>query len=259
MGLDLGLGSMIGAGLGYLGQQETNDKQMEMMQQQQQFQMNMSNTAYQRASQDMTKAGLNPMMMFGSGGAASTPSGASASPLVKSGLDADAIQKAVNTAVQANVGEAQVEKLRAETQNTEANTLTELRRPEYVSSQTRLTGRQSDTEKYRPAEVIARTDEARERAVTQRGQQDVLGKQAIILGNESITASNEAAANATARGIADRAAMYARRGTQVLKPFTDVLHSASSVMRGIGAKNYSPITHRNEYGDRYTTIHNGGP
>lgn len=43
------------------------------------FQAQMSNTAYQRASQDMQKAGLNPMMMFGSGGAASSPSGGSAS------------------------------------------------------------------------------------------------------------------------------------------------------------------------------------
>lgn len=39
----------------------------------------MSNTAYQRASADMEKAGLNPMMMFGSGGAASTPSSPSPS------------------------------------------------------------------------------------------------------------------------------------------------------------------------------------
>lgn len=40
------------------------------------YQSTMSNTAYQRASADMKSAGLNPMMMFGSGGAASTPSGA---------------------------------------------------------------------------------------------------------------------------------------------------------------------------------------
>lgn len=49
------------------------------VQQQEGFQEQMSNTAYQRASQDMQKAGLNPAMMFGSGSAASTPSGASAS------------------------------------------------------------------------------------------------------------------------------------------------------------------------------------
>lgn len=39
----------------------------------QNFSAQMSNTAYQRASADMQLAGLNPAMMFGSGGAASTP------------------------------------------------------------------------------------------------------------------------------------------------------------------------------------------
>lgn len=48
-----------------------------LVNQQQAFQQEMSGTAYQRASADMTKAGLNPAMMFGSGSAASTPSGAS--------------------------------------------------------------------------------------------------------------------------------------------------------------------------------------
>ncbi|AXH73255.1 MAG: DNA pilot protein [Microviridae sp.] len=43
------------------------------------FQAQMSNTAYQRAYQDMSSAGLNPAMMFGSGGASSTPSGGQAS------------------------------------------------------------------------------------------------------------------------------------------------------------------------------------
>lgn len=38
------------------------------------YETQMSNTAYQRASADMKAAGLNPMMMFGSGSSASTPS-----------------------------------------------------------------------------------------------------------------------------------------------------------------------------------------
>jgi hypothetical protein len=43
------------------------------------YETQMSNTAYQRASKDMQAAGLNPMMMFGSGGASSTPSVGAAS------------------------------------------------------------------------------------------------------------------------------------------------------------------------------------
>jgi len=46
---------------------------------QRQYETQMSNTAFQRASADAKAAGLNPMMMFGSGGPASTPSTGAAS------------------------------------------------------------------------------------------------------------------------------------------------------------------------------------
>lgn len=45
---------------------------------QRQWEEQMSNTAYQRARQDMENAGINPILLGGSAEAASTPSGASA-------------------------------------------------------------------------------------------------------------------------------------------------------------------------------------
>lgn len=69
------------------------------------FEATMSNTAYVRAVQDMEKAGLNPYLAYGQGGA-STPSGASASTQgassptarVSGGATAKAILGLVSTA-----------------------------------------------------------------------------------------------------------------------------------------------------------------
>lgn len=75
------------------------------------FQEQMSNTAFQRASLDMRQAGLNPMIMAGGGGGASTPSGSAASigtpsvpmpqntnPLAKLG---DAVTRGLDSAITA--------------------------------------------------------------------------------------------------------------------------------------------------------------
>lgn len=80
-GLGDALGSVPGLGLiggatNLLGGILAQNSSATSVQQQEQFQEQESNTAYQRSRQDMEKAGLNPVLMASQGGA-STPSGTS--------------------------------------------------------------------------------------------------------------------------------------------------------------------------------------
>jgi len=70
------IGSSLGSGLGgYLGQDATNRENRQAAEAQMSFQERMANTSYQRAVKDMEAAGLNPMLAYSQGGAAS-PTGA---------------------------------------------------------------------------------------------------------------------------------------------------------------------------------------
>ena len=73
------LGSLISAGGSILGASMRNKAAKAASARQMAFQREMSNTSYQRAMQDMQKAGLNPILA-GKVGGASTPTGSTYNP-----------------------------------------------------------------------------------------------------------------------------------------------------------------------------------
>lgn len=122
------------------------------------FQQQMSNTAFQRSSEDMQAAGLNPMLMFGSGGPASTPGGSQASGSAahfqsprqenRSALAGigDAVEKSVSSAISIK----QFEKMTDEIANLKVKNA-------QIEAETSLTGQREKTEKE---ETLRRAVEA---------------------------------------------------------------------------------------------------
>lgn len=134
--------------MAYKGQQEANETNVKLSREQMAFQERMSNTAWQRAVEDMRQAGVNPMLAVSQGGA-SAPTGSLAK--VESELGAAAsgaqsgaqlVQAAMSvqqSAAQTELLEAQAAKVRSETYDPKVNA--------YIREQTAgYTGYRADSE-----------------------------------------------------------------------------------------------------------------
>lgn len=106
----------------------TNNEASAAAQKQMDFQRDMSNTSYQRATADMRAAGLNPALAYSQGGA-STPMGAGYTPqnVAKDATSAGLAHQAQlvqlqNVAADTRNKDVMTDKIRADTIHTNANT-----------------------------------------------------------------------------------------------------------------------------------------
>jgi hypothetical protein len=134
----LSLGGLTGGLLGFVGQQQTNQKNWdiaqaanqssaEQAQRQMDFQERMRETQYQTAVEDMKKSGLNPMLAYAQGGAG-TPSGAMGQVSTAKvgnviGSALAGYQAAAMTSADLDMKEATTQGTNAQTIKTEADTI----------------------------------------------------------------------------------------------------------------------------------------
>lgn len=182
----------IGAGLlgGLFGSSETSDLNKNM----EQFMDKERSTAYQVASKDMTAAGLNPAMMFGSGSAAPIPGVQFQNP-AKVGLDA--LQGAAATATQMRVADATVNNLVQQNANLKASA-------GLTAADTVLRGQQTATEKWRTLTGMAESGTA--------------GLNQEITRNIARTSSNQLGMDPTVRRLLDIAGFGGKSLSQILAP-----------------------------------------
>lgn len=118
MALPLILGAaapLIGAGIGAIGQHQANRANLRIAREQMSFQERMANTAYQRAVVDMRRAGINPMLAYSQGGAAS-PGGAQATMQNVAGMASSSAQHAARLGQELTNMQRQNELMRIQTE-----------------------------------------------------------------------------------------------------------------------------------------------
>jgi hypothetical protein len=206
-------GGPIGGLIGLGGQLLANN-------QNQNYATQMSNTSYQRSSQDMMAAGLNPMMMFGGGTGASTPSvqNQNVGAAALSGM-----QGAVSTSVAMKTANATIDNLVAQNAKIKADTIT-------AGVDAKLRAAQIATEKRRPLQIDQSVYTDAARGVNLIADTDLKQSSLVPLNNAVLTAKNQMDMNPEMRKLLDQGGFAGKRVDDLLSPVSTLVSGARGVV-----------------------------
>jgi len=141
-GLSSLIGGLVGGVGSYMGQQSANQANAQIAKDQMAFQERMRETSYQTATEDMKKAGLNPMLAYQQGGAGNQP-GATAQMQNAIGAGVHSAQEGIskyqmlkNLNYQEELIGAQIDDTNAAAALKRATAITEAYRPGLTQAQT---------------------------------------------------------------------------------------------------------------------------
>jgi len=141
-------------------QRDANNANIASAREANQWQEKMSNTAYQRAMEDMGKAGLNPMLAFSQGGA-STPSAQTA---VSQAASKGGMGRAVSKNIEGGIQNAFAsQKLNNETSSTNSTVQLQAQQANTAKSQSRLNQAQAKLSEKNAVKAEAETKATTER------------------------------------------------------------------------------------------------